>query len=67
MLVTIDGKDVDEPIVRPDDLYHPDGHVSAGPISNDGDKWVKQKYRFAPLRISKSSFPSGCWDILTHV
>jgi hypothetical protein len=54
MIVTIDGTDVDEPIVRPDELYDPKGHVSSGPISYDGKRWITQKYRFAPLCISKS-------------
>lgn len=36
MIVTIDGKDVDEPLIRPDELYDANCHVSSGPISNDG-------------------------------
>jgi hypothetical protein len=55
MIVTIDGKDVDEPLIRPDELYNSDGHVSSGPISNDGRSWFTQAYRFLPLDISKTS------------
>jgi hypothetical protein len=54
MIVTLDGTDVDEPIVRPDALYDAKGHVSSGPVSYDGERWITQKYRFAPLRISTS-------------
>jgi len=61
MIVTIDGKDVDEPLIRPDELYDANGHVSSGPISNDGKDWFTQHYRFSPLDISKSSpsFPQS--------
>jgi hypothetical protein len=60
MIVTIDGKDVDEPLIRPEELYDKDGHVSSGPISNDGRNWFTQAYRFSPLDISKSSpFSTG--------
>ncbi|KAF1937305.1 hypothetical protein EJ02DRAFT_458833, partial [Clathrospora elynae] len=56
MIVTIDGKDVDEPFIRANELYNPQGHVSAGAISNDGEKWGLQKYYFAPIRIRECTF-----------
>ncbi|RYN23470.1 hypothetical protein AA0112_g9379 [Alternaria arborescens] len=37
MIVTMDGKDIDEPLIRPCELYNQEGHVSSGPISNDGE------------------------------
>ncbi|KAI4685193.1 hypothetical protein J4E81_009006 [Alternaria sp. BMP 2799] len=55
MIVTIDGKDVDEPLIRPDELYDANGHVSSGPISNDGKDWFTQHYRFSPLDIREYS------------
>ncbi|KAL1797329.1 hypothetical protein ACET3X_003935 [Alternaria dauci] len=51
MIVTMDGKDVDEPLIRPDELYEPEGHVSSGPISNNGGNWLTKPYRFSPLDI----------------
>jgi hypothetical protein len=58
MIITMDGKDLDEPLVRPEDLYGTDGHVSSGPISNDGSSWFTQAYLFSPLKISKSTSDS---------
>jgi hypothetical protein len=55
MIIAIDGKDVDEPLIRPDELYNLDGHVSSGPISTDGRSWFTQAYRFSPLDISNTS------------
>ncbi|CAN9270990.1 unnamed protein product [Alternaria alternata] len=37
MIVTMDGKDIDEPLIRPCELFNQEGHVSSGPISNDGE------------------------------
>jgi hypothetical protein len=54
MMVTIDGKDLDEPIIRPYELFEAKGHASRGPISRVGDGWVVQPYCFAPIDISKS-------------
>jgi hypothetical protein len=48
MIVTIDGKDVDEPLIRPDELYSVDGHVSSGPIMNEGRNWFIQTYPSLP-------------------
>lgn len=55
MIVTIDGKDIDEPLIRPCELYNQEGHVSSGPISNDGRNWSTKSYRFSPLDISRTS------------
>ena len=54
MIVTVDGKDVDEPFIRAEELYARSGHVSAGPISYNGREWFMQKYQFAALSISTS-------------
>jgi hypothetical protein len=53
MIVTIDGKDVDEPMVRPHELYEPGGHVSRGPIQKIGSTWKVRPYKYAPVDISK--------------
>ncbi|KAF1830661.1 hypothetical protein BDW02DRAFT_601471 [Decorospora gaudefroyi] len=53
MIVTINGEDVDEPLIRPDDLYGANGHVSSGVVSGDGERWFRQKYRFASLHIEE--------------
>ena len=55
MIVTMDGKDIDEPLIRPCELYNQEGHVSSGPISNDGRNWSTKSYRFSPLDISRTS------------
>ncbi|KAG9190577.1 hypothetical protein G6011_08665 [Alternaria panax] len=55
MIVTMDGKNVDEPLIRPDELYESNGHFSSGPISSDGRNWFKQTYRFSPLDITECS------------
>ncbi|RAR02987.1 hypothetical protein DDE83_008388 [Stemphylium lycopersici] len=54
MIVTIDGKDVDEPFIRAEELHARSGHVSAGPISYNGREWFSQKYQFAALSIKCS-------------
>jgi hypothetical protein len=51
MIVTIDGKDVDEPLIRPHELFETKGHVSSGPISAVGSSWEVQKYCFSPIDI----------------
>jgi hypothetical protein len=66
MIVTLDGSDIDEPIVRPDELYDPKGHLNTGPVSYDGSKWITQKYRFAPLHISKTPRVSRLQSMLTR-
>jgi hypothetical protein len=53
MIVTIDGKDLDEPIIRPFELFNSQGHMSRGPISQLDGRWVVQPYCFAPIDISK--------------
>jgi len=55
MIVTIDGKDLDQPIIRPYELFEAQGHMSRGPISREGDNWVVQPYCFAPIDISNFS------------
>ncbi|RYN76430.1 hypothetical protein AA0117_g5479 [Alternaria alternata] len=55
MIVTMDGKDIDEPLIRPCELYNQEGHVSSGPISNDGRNWSTKSYRFSPLDIRECS------------
>lgn len=53
MIVTVDGKDVEEPVIRPFELFDPKGHVCSGPLSKMGSKWFVQKYRFSSLEISE--------------
>ncbi|KAH3970147.1 hypothetical protein HBI25_050640 [Parastagonospora nodorum] len=60
MIVTIDGKDLDEPIIRPYELFEAKGHTSRGPISQQGGKWVVQPYCFAPIDIRECSTPAIC-------
>jgi hypothetical protein len=52
MIVTIDGKDVDEPLIRSHELLETKGHTSSGPISHVDSGWEVQKYQFSPLDIS---------------
>lgn len=51
MIVTIDGQDVDEPLIRSFELFEPAGHTSYGPISRLGSEWVVRNYKFAPIKI----------------
>jgi hypothetical protein len=51
MIVTIDGKDVDEPMIRPFELFNSEGHTSRGPISQVGERWVLQRYCFNPIDV----------------
>lgn len=37
VVVTIDGKDLDELLIRQAELYSKEGHASQGPISNIGE------------------------------
>ncbi|OWY48808.1 hypothetical protein AALT_g8180 [Alternaria alternata] len=55
MIVTMDGKDIEEPLIRPCELYNQEGHFSSGPISNDGRNWSTKSYRFSPLDIRECS------------
>lgn len=63
MIVTIDGKDVDEPMIRPFELFDPNGHVSYGPISQQGEQWVVQKYSFAKIDVSKCCLPTRLFHL----
>lgn len=56
-VIAIDGKDMDKMLIRPDELYEEEGHVSMGPISNTEGEWKLQRYRFATLDTSESSLP----------
>jgi hypothetical protein len=56
MIITINGKDVDEPLIRPHELFESKGHVSNGPISAVGSRWEVQKYCFSPIDIR--TYPS---------
>lgn len=51
MLVTVDGKDVDEPLIRPFELFERKGHTSIGPVYKSGSSWKVRKYRFRGIRI----------------
>ncbi|KAJ4294599.1 hypothetical protein N0V90_008290 [Kalmusia sp. IMI 367209] len=53
VLVTVDGRDLDEPLIRTDELYNTDGHRSTGPISNVNKAFYKQKYRFKEVNIKE--------------
>jgi hypothetical protein len=53
MIVTIDGKDVDQPMIRPFELFDPKGHTSRGPISQQAMRWVVQNYSFSEIDISE--------------
>ncbi|KAL5403580.1 hypothetical protein PMIN06_009681 [Paraphaeosphaeria minitans] len=53
VIVTIDGKDLDELVNRQSELYEKEGHVSKGPISKAGENFWQQKYRFAKLDIKE--------------
>jgi protein involved in ribonucleotide reduction len=55
MIATIDGNDVDEPLVRPVELFQENGHISRGVISNIGSRWVVQKYCFSAIQISEDN------------
>lgn len=57
VIVAIDGKDMDEMLIRQDELYEEEGHVSMGPISNTEGEWWKQRYRFAMLDTSAFAHP----------
>ncbi|KAF1970560.1 hypothetical protein BU23DRAFT_473860 [Bimuria novae-zelandiae CBS 107.79] len=61
VVITIDGKDLDEPLIRPAELYEEEGHVSVGPISNEGGVWKTQRYRFAQLHAGED-VPKGDID-----
>jgi hypothetical protein len=51
VVITVDGKDLDEPLIRQEELFDKEGHASMGPISNTGNSFRRQKYRFADLEI----------------
>jgi len=51
MIVTVDGKDMDEPIIRPFELFDVKGHASQGHVSRQGRQWVVQKYSFSQIDI----------------
>ncbi|KAF1921827.1 hypothetical protein BDU57DRAFT_563962 [Ampelomyces quisqualis] len=53
LIITIDGKDVDLPIIRQFELHEPGGHVSSGPVYRDGSSWRVRKYEFAAMTIEE--------------
>lgn len=59
VVVTMDSKDLDEPLVRQHELHAKESYVSKGTISNIGEDFWREKYRFAELEIGKSSPCSG--------
>jgi hypothetical protein len=66
MIVTIDGKTVDEPLIRASELFEPQGHSSRGPISSIGLWWMVQKYCFSPIDISTYLDSISCPSCLRH-
>lgn len=50
-IITIDGRDIDEPVVHPKQLFDPEGHTSAGPVAQVGSRWSLRPYCFASLEI----------------
>ena len=56
MFVMIDGKDVDEPLIRPFELFERKGHTSIGPVYKSGSSWKVRKYRFRGIRIGTCDF-----------
>jgi hypothetical protein len=57
MIVTIDGKAVDEPLIRPHEILDPNGHISYGSILKSDSGCEVRKYQFLSIDISK-------WPIL---
>ncbi|KAL1612474.1 hypothetical protein SLS60_000701 [Paraconiothyrium brasiliense] len=57
VVITIDGKDLDEPLVRQAEIYDQDGHVSEGPISYTRKEFRRQKYCFAELAVIGEDVP----------
>ena len=53
MKVSVDGKDLDEPMIRPSELFDPKGHTSYGPVSQQAMRWVEQNYSFSEIDISE--------------
>jgi hypothetical protein len=53
MIVTIDGKVVDEPLIRTHEILDPDGHISYGPILRSDSGCEVRKYQFLSIDISK--------------
>ena len=49
MIMTVDGIDLDEPLLRPEELFNSKGHVSAGPTFKVGPRWFVQKFAFSTL------------------
>jgi hypothetical protein len=51
MLVSIDGEDVDQPMIHPHELFDRKGHTSSGQVYKSGSRWKVRKYRFQGIRI----------------
>ncbi|KAF2025119.1 hypothetical protein EK21DRAFT_93521 [Setomelanomma holmii] len=54
IIITIDGHDVDEPMIRTFELHDTEDYTSYGPISNIASRWVVQNYRFSPIEIRET-------------
>jgi hypothetical protein len=52
-IVTIDGKAVDEPLIRPHEILDPSGHISYGSILKSDSGCEVRKYQFLSIDISK--------------
>jgi hypothetical protein len=53
MKVTVDGREMDEPLIPPRDLFDKKGHTSAGPISTNGEQFSVQRFCFSDLETSE--------------
>jgi len=55
MKVTVDGRELDEPLIPPRDLFDKNGHTSTGPISTNGEQFSVQRFCFSDLDIREST------------
>lgn len=53
VLVSIDGKDVDQPLIHPHEIFDRKGHTSSGQVYKSGSRWKVRKYRFQGIRIGE--------------
>lgn len=63
MIITCDGNGIDQPLIRPFEMYDPDGHFSKGPVSKIGSRWMLQRYCFSALRISEYPSVTSCTTV----
>ncbi|KAF2004869.1 hypothetical protein P154DRAFT_571621 [Amniculicola lignicola CBS 123094] len=57
--IFLDGVMIDEPLLRPNEIYAKEEHLIAGPVSRFGTGWIVEKFRFAEVSLEEGDRQLG--------